>query len=50
VRPFAGFVRGNAVPPVDQLLGVNNHDVAVGFYTDANGNTDGLLATPLHQG
>jgi hypothetical protein len=24
-----------ATPPVDQLLGVNNHNVAVGFYTDA---------------
>ncbi len=35
-----------AAPPVDQLLGVNDRDVAVGFYTDANGNTDGLLATP----
>jgi len=28
-----------ASPPVDQLLGVNNHNVAVGFYNDANGNT-----------
>ena len=28
-----------ASPPVDQLLGVNDHDVAVGFYNDANGNT-----------
>src|SRR6516162_5361793 len=27
-----------ASPPVDQLLGVNDHNVAVGFYTDANGN------------
>jgi hypothetical protein len=26
---------------VDQLLGVNDADVAVGFYTDANGNTHG---------
>jgi hypothetical protein len=25
-------------PPVDQLLGVNDHQVAVGFYNDANGN------------
>jgi hypothetical protein len=24
-------------PPVDQLLGVNNHDVAVGFFTNASG-------------
>jgi len=30
-----------ASPPVDQLLGVNDHDVAVGFYTDANGNNHG---------
>jgi hypothetical protein len=28
----------NASPPVDQLLGVNNGDIAVGFYTDAAGN------------
>jgi len=27
-----------ASPPVDQLLGVNDHNVAVGFYTDASGN------------
>ena len=27
-----------ASPPVDQLLGVNDNDIAVGFYTDANGN------------
>jgi hypothetical protein len=27
-----------ATPPVDQLLGVDDNDVAVGFYTDANGN------------
>jgi len=26
---------------VDQLLGVNDEDVAVGFYTDAAGNTHG---------
>jgi hypothetical protein len=26
-----------AKPPVDQLLGVNNHDVAVGFFTNASG-------------
>jgi hypothetical protein len=30
-----------ATPPVDQLLGVNDHDVAVGFYTDANGTNHG---------
>ena len=31
----------NASPPVDQLLGVNNHDVAVGFYTNAQGSNRG---------
>jgi hypothetical protein len=30
-----------AKPPVDQLLGVNNHDVAVGFYTDGQTNNHG---------
>lgn len=28
-------------PPVDQLLGVNDKNVAVGFYTDGQGNTHG---------
>ena len=28
-----------AKPPIDQLLGVNDHNVAVGFYNDAAGNT-----------
>jgi Cu/Zn superoxide dismutase len=31
----------NASPPVNQLLGVNDHDIAVGFYTDAKGNNHG---------
>lgn len=31
----------NSTPPVNQLLGVNNHDVAVGFYNDAKGNSHG---------
>ena len=31
----------NANPPVNQLLGVNDSDVAVGFYTDAKGNNHG---------
>lgn len=31
----------NASPPVNQLLGVNDHDVAVGFYTDAKGGNHG---------
>jgi Cu/Zn superoxide dismutase len=31
----------NASPPVDQLLGVNDHDLAVGFYTDAIGVNHG---------
>jgi hypothetical protein len=30
-----------ASPPVDQLLGVNDQDVAVGFYVDNNGNSHG---------
>jgi hypothetical protein len=30
-----------ATPPVDQNLGVNDNDIAVGFYTDANGNNHG---------
>jgi hypothetical protein len=33
-------------PAIDQNLGVNDEGVVVGFYVDANGNTDGLLATP----
>jgi hypothetical protein len=38
----ADFPTGNpASPPVDQLLGVNDRDTAVGFYTDANGNNHG---------
>lgn len=31
----------NATPPVNQLLGVNDSDVAVGFYNDAAGNSHG---------
>ena len=30
-----------ASPPVDQLLGVNNHDVAVGFFTNSGGANRG---------
>ena len=30
-----------ASPPVDQLLGVNDSDMAVGFYTDESGNNHG---------
>jgi hypothetical protein len=38
----ADFPTGSpATPPVDQLLGVNDSDVAVGFYVDANGNSHG---------
>ena len=38
----ADFPTGSpAAPPVDQLLGVNNNDVAVGFWTDANGVNHG---------
>ena len=28
-----------ATPPMDQLLGVNDKDIAVGFYNDGDGNT-----------
>jgi hypothetical protein len=31
----------NASPQVDQLLGVNNHDIAVGFYTNGQGSNRG---------
>jgi hypothetical protein len=31
----------NASPQVDQLLGVNDHDIAVGFYTNAQGSNRG---------
>ena len=38
----ANFPAGDpASPPVDQLLGVNDSGVAVGFWTDANGNNHG---------
>jgi hypothetical protein len=38
----ADFPTGDsASPPVDQLLGVNDSDVAVGFYTDGQGNNHG---------
>ena len=35
-QPTAG------TPSVQQLLGVNNHNIAVGFYTDAQGNNHGF--------
>lgn len=31
----------NSAPPVNQLLGVNDDNVAVGFYTDSAGNSHG---------
>jgi hypothetical protein len=31
----------HSTPPVNQLLGVNDSDVAVGFYTDRKGNSHG---------
>jgi hypothetical protein len=31
----------NATPPVNQLLGVNDHNVAVGFYNDSKGVSHG---------
>ncbi|MDQ2877203.1 MAG: hypothetical protein M3Y33_21300 [Actinomycetota bacterium] len=33
--------RNNSHPPVNQLLGVNGSDVAVGFYNDSQGNPHG---------
>jgi hypothetical protein len=39
---IADFPTGSpASPPVDQLLGVNDSDIAVGFWTDAAGNNHG---------
>ncbi|HUC57540.1 MAG TPA: hypothetical protein VMA95_09075 [Streptosporangiaceae bacterium] len=39
-----------ASPPVDQLLGVNDSGVAVGFYVDAAGNSHAYLYDiPLHK-
>jgi hypothetical protein len=32
----------NGTPSVQQLLGINDHNVAVGFYTDANGMNHGF--------
>ena len=55
----ADFPTGDpASPPVDQLLGVNDHDVAVGFWTDGQGNNHGYeynikthrFSTVAHQG
>jgi hypothetical protein len=38
----ADFPTGDAAsPPVDQLLGVNDSDIAVGFWVDAQGNNHG---------
>jgi hypothetical protein len=38
----ANFPTGDAAsPPVDQLLGVNDSGIAVGFWTDAQGNNHG---------
>ncbi|HEY4023680.1 MAG TPA: hypothetical protein VGM75_33705, partial [Pseudonocardiaceae bacterium] len=40
-RGVAFPAQSNANPPVNQLLGVNDDDIAVGFYTDAAGNNHG---------
>jgi hypothetical protein len=37
-----------AAPPVDQLLGVNDHNVAVGFYDDGSGNTHAYMFNIKH--
>jgi hypothetical protein len=47
-RSFHHFSVPNAslgTPPVTQLLGVNDANKAVGFYTDANGNNHGFSYT-----
>ena len=33
----------NSAPPVNQLLGVNSSDIAVGFYNDSAGNARGYM-------
>jgi hypothetical protein len=38
----------NATPPVDQLLGVNDSNVAVGFYTDSQGSSHGYTYSIGH--
>jgi hypothetical protein len=38
----------NGTPSVEQLLGVNDHDVAVGFYTDAKGQNHGFTYDVQH--
>ncbi len=38
--PLAGGANGT--PSVEQLLGVNDHNLAVGFYTDAHGKNHGF--------
>jgi hypothetical protein len=40
-RSVAFPAADNASPPVNQLLGVSDHDVAVGFYADARGRDHG---------
>jgi hypothetical protein len=42
----ANYPTGDAAsPPVDQLLGVNDSGIAVGFYTDGQGNNHGYEVT-----
>jgi hypothetical protein len=36
---------GTGVPEVNQLLGINSSNIAVGFYIDANGNSHGYTYT-----
>ena len=38
----------NAPPPVNQLLGVNDSEVAAGFYTDGQGNNHGYTYSIRH--
>ncbi len=40
-HPVSFPARGSSRPPVNRLLGVNDHDIAVGFYADARGLAHG---------
>lgn len=50
--PWGGFQTGVDDPAgvgATTINGVNDHGQLVGFYTDADGNTDGLLANPINR-
>jgi hypothetical protein len=47
---FPNSTGGNSTPPVNQLLGVNDSNIAVGFYDDTNGNGHGYVySIPRHR-